>query len=154
MAPAPAARQTSGVATLTDVRRIARALPGAIEGTNGFAFSVRRGAKETGFVWTWLERVHPRKARVPNPRVLAVRVADLVEKDSLLGLDAAKFFTEPHYDGYPAVLVRLAAVDRGELRKLVTRAWQAVAPGERVDGRTGRARAPARKAPASERRSR
>ena len=139
--------------TQSDVRRIARSLPGAIEGTNGLAFSVRRGAKEKGFVWAWLERVQPKKGRVPNPKVLAVRVADLVEKDSLLGLDAGKFFTEPHYDGYPAVLVRLAAVDRGELRKLVVSAWRAVAPPALVDEWTRRGRR-ARKPAASERRSR
>lgn len=138
--------------TQSDVRRIARTLPGVIEGTSGFAFSVRRGRKEKGFVWAWLERVAPRKARVPNPEVLAVRVADLVEKDSLLALDARKFFTEPHYDGFPAVLVRLASVDRGELKKLVTSAWRCVASSAPVaGGLRGGGRRRARAAPSKDR---
>jgi len=140
--------------TQSDVRRIARSLPGSIEATNGFAFSVRRGAKERGFVWAWLERIEPKKARVPNPSVLAVRVADLVEKDSLLGLDGAKFFTEPHYDGFPAVLVRLGAVERGELRRIVTSAWRCVAPRAPVDEWTRRGRRAARKPGTSGRRPR
>lgn len=57
---------------------------------------------------------------MPNPAVVAVRVAD--------GSDDAKFFTEPHYEGFPAVLVRLAAVDVPELEELVTNAWRYQAP--------------------------
>jgi len=48
---------------------------------------------------------------VPNPEVLAVRVASLAEKDELIAADPEKFFTEPHYNGFPAVLVRLPAID-------------------------------------------
>jgi len=79
------------MASQNDVRRIARSLPGAIEGRERFFFSVRNGAKERSFVWVWQERIDPKKARVPNPRVLAVRVADLVEKDVLLAMDKDKF---------------------------------------------------------------
>ena len=60
------------------------------------------------FVWVWLERLEPKKARVPNPNVIAVRVADDLDKQVLLASDRSVFFTEPHYDGYPAVLVRLS----------------------------------------------
>jgi hypothetical protein len=116
------------MATPGDVRRIARTLPGALEGADGLSFAVRRGARDRGFAWAWRERVAPRRPRLPNPEVLAVRVADLAEKDALLGLDPAKFFTEPHYDGFPAVLVRLRAVGRAELRKILQRAWACVAP--------------------------
>ncbi len=137
-----------------DVRRIARLLPGAVEAKDRFAFSVRRGDKEKAFVWVWLERIAPKKTRVPNPNVLAVRVADLVDKDSLLGLDDAKFFTEPHYDGYPAVLVRLEAVDHDELRKLVTSAWRCVASRALLDEWGRRGEAPSRKASSSKRRPR
>ena len=65
---------------------------------------------------------------MPNPEVLAVRVADLAEKEELLAADPDKFFTEPHYNGFPAVLVRLPAIDAGELAELITDAWRCQAP--------------------------
>ena len=89
--------------------------------------------KAKGFAWVWQERVHPKKARVPNPDVLAVRVTDEAEKIELIASDPEKFFTEPHYDGYPAVLVRLAAVDIEELRELLTDAWRCMAPKKLVE---------------------
>jgi hypothetical protein len=57
-----------------------------------------------------------------------VRVAGRAGKELLLGSDADKFFTEPHYNGFPAVHVRLAAVDASELRELLTDAWRCQAP--------------------------
>jgi hypothetical protein len=83
----------------------------------------------------WSERVEPKKPRVPRPNVSAVPVANLDEKDLLLSIDAAKFFTEPHYDGFPAVLVRLHAVDSNELELLITDAWRCQAPKALVKGR-------------------
>lgn len=116
------------MATQADVRRIALSLPKTEETRNHFAFSVRNKGKLKGFVWVWLERVAPRKARIPQPKVIAIRVANLFDKDFLLSLDPAKFFTEPHYEGFPAVLVRLAAVTVRELRPLITEAWRCQAP--------------------------
>ncbi|HMK11591.1 MAG TPA: MmcQ/YjbR family DNA-binding protein [Acidimicrobiales bacterium] len=114
------------MATAADVSRIAAALPEA-EG-NGLEWSVTKKGKARGFVWIWKERVHPKKARVPNPDVLAIRVADLEEKEMLLASDdGSKFFTESHYNGFPAVLVRLDAIDVDELTELITDAWEAVA---------------------------
>lgn len=84
--------------------------------------------KLKGFAWTWNERIEPKKPRVPNPEVLAVRVASLAEKEALLAADPAKFFTEPHYNGFPAVLIRLAAIDADELAELITDAWRCQAP--------------------------
>jgi hypothetical protein len=58
--------------------------------------------------------------------VLMFRVADLDEKDLLLADDRGLFFTTPHFDGYPAVLMRiptLTRIDREELRDLVVEAW-------------------------------
>ena len=85
---------------------------------------MRNGAKDKGFAWVWMERVDPKRARVPNPKVLAVRVANDGEKQALIASDPEKFFTEPHYNGFPAVLVRLAKVGRSELRELLTDAWR------------------------------
>jgi hypothetical protein len=116
------------MATQADVRRIALSLPATEEAPNGFAFSVRNKGKLKGFVWVWMERVTPKKPRVPQPDVIALRVANLFDKDFLLAQDPVKFFTEPHYDGFPAVLVRLPAVTARELRPLITEAWRCQAP--------------------------
>ena len=116
------------MATQADVRRIALSLPGTEEAPNHFAFSVRNKGKLKGFVWVWMERLTPKKPRVPQPSVVAVRVASLADKDVLLALDRAKFFTEPHYNGFPAVLVRLPAVSARELRPIITEAWRCQAP--------------------------
>jgi hypothetical protein len=118
------------VATQADVRRIALSLPEAEEAKGHFAFSVRTKRKPKGFAWVWMERIDPKKARVPNNAVLAVRVANLGQKDALLAADPEKFFTEPHYSGFPAVLVRLAAVSVSDLRTLLEEAWRCQAPKE------------------------
>jgi hypothetical protein len=52
----------------------------------------------------------------------------------LLAADPDKFFTEPHYNGFPAVLVRLPAIDTGELAELITDAWRCQAPHALVAG--------------------
>ena len=120
------------MATQADVRRLALALPGTTEGTDRFAFSVENKGKQKGFVWVWLERKDPKKARTPCPTVLAVRVRDQAEKAALLAGDPDVFFTEPHYNGFPAVLVRLPKVPRALLRKLVVDAWRCQAPRKLV----------------------
>jgi len=129
------------MATQADVRNIALSFPDTIEKAGHFAFEVRHGAKYKGFCWVWLERIEPKKPRAANPHVLAVRVASLGTKEMLLMADADKFFTEPHYDGFPAVLVRLEKIGRAELRELLQQAWLAQAPKAlaaqlRIDART------------------
>jgi len=116
------------MATRADVRRIALSLPAAEKVGERFAFSVRSKGKLKGFAWVWMERVAPKKPRVPNYGVLAVRVANLAERERLLSADPAKFFTEPHYEGFPAVLVRLGAVSVADLKRLLTEAWRCQAP--------------------------
>jgi hypothetical protein len=118
------------VATHNDVAHIALALPETVDDSAGdhIAFSVRNGAKRKGIAWVWNERVDPKKPRVPNPGVMAIRVLNRTEKEALLASDPDKFFTEPHYDGFPAVLVRLAAVEVDELEELLLDAWRSQAP--------------------------
>ena len=99
-------------------------MPGTGTDNDGFSYTV--GGK--AIVWTWLERVHPKKGRVPNPDVVAVRVADESEKELLIDMDPSVFFTEPHYHGYPAILIRLPAVDVPTLETMVTNAWRLRAP--------------------------
>ena len=111
-----------------DVRRIALSLPATSEAGDHFGFSVLNKGKAKGFVWVWAERIDPKKPRVPNPEVVAVRVASRFDKEALLAADEQKFFTEPHYNGFPAVLVRLPAIDVGELEELIIDAWRCQAP--------------------------
>ena len=116
------------MATQNHVRRIALSFPGASEDPTHFAFGVLNGPKVKGFVWSWKERIDPKKARIPSKDVVAVRVANLADKDFILQSDTTKFFTEPHYNGYPAVMVRLKEISAAELRPLLEEAWRCVAP--------------------------
>jgi hypothetical protein len=111
-----------------DVRRIALSLPETTESEDNFDFGVMNKGKRKGFAWVWRERVEQRKPKVPNPGVLAIRVAGAEEKALLLAADPEKFFTEPHYNGFPAVLIRLAAIDAEELYELLADAWRCQAP--------------------------
>lgn len=112
------------MASREDLARIALSLPETTSDELGWSYSVAGKA----FVWTWLERVHPKKARVPNQGVIAVRVAHESEKELLIEMDPVVFFTEPHYNGYPAILVRLPAIDVGMLESLLVAAWRSRAP--------------------------
>jgi hypothetical protein len=71
----------------------------------------------------------------PYGEVLMVGVADLGEKEALLTSGDDAWFTVPHYDGYPAVLVRLGRLDDAheeELFELLTEAWLGTAPRRAV----------------------
>jgi hypothetical protein len=112
------------VADYADVRRIALSLPGAVESRNGDAFAVVNRGKAQEFVWVWLERVEPKKARVPNYGFIGVRVPSNEDKLALIRIHPERLFTEPHYNGYPAVLVRLGEVSAEELRGLLVDGWR------------------------------
>lgn len=105
--------------------------PETIEEDDRFAFSVRNGKKNKSIVWTWMERVEPKKPRIPRPDVVAIRI-DAHEKQELLDSDDERFFTEPHYNNFPAILVRLPRIDEAELRELLTEAWRIQAPRKLV----------------------
>jgi hypothetical protein len=112
---------------LEEVRRMVLDLPEVRAGfSEGGQFFAEVAGK--GFAWTWMERIAPKKPRVPCPGVIAVRVPSLDEKELLLASDDRTYFTEPHYNGFPAVLVRLAEADPGELRERLTDAWRTRAP--------------------------
>src|SRR2546425_12634083 len=58
--------------------------------------------------------------------VLMFRIADLDVKQLLLSDERRLLFTTPHFDGYPAVLMRIGdlhRIDRDELRDMVAEAW-------------------------------
>ncbi len=63
-----------------------------------------------------------------NPDALVLRVSDLGEREALLQGQPDAFFSTPHYDGHPYVLVRLEAVDPSELAELLEEAWRIRAP--------------------------
>lgn len=111
-----------------DVCHIALSLPETVQDETGFSFAVRNKGKQKGFAWVWMERLLPKKPKVPRPDVIALRVANEAEKEILLASDETKFFTEPHYNGFPAILVRLPAIDVDELAELITDAWRCQAP--------------------------
>ncbi len=110
------------MADFDDVRRIALSLPETAE--DHAAFSV----VGKGFVWPWRERVTPKRPKVKRYDIVALRTDGVAEKDALIASDPAKFFTESHYNGYAAVLLRLDRVDADELRELLTAAWRVQAP--------------------------
>lgn len=116
------------MADLTDLRRIALSFPETTQEEGRIAFAVLNKGKPKGFAWVWLERIDPKKARVPNPDVIAIRVRNELEKQMLIEAEPTKFFTEPHYNGFPAILVQLGAVDVVELETLLLNAWRCQAP--------------------------
>jgi hypothetical protein len=63
-----------------------------------------------------------------DPDALVIRVTDLGEREALLQGQPDAFFSTPHYDGHPYVLVRLEAVDPTELAELIEEAWRIRAP--------------------------
>lgn len=116
------------MANLDDLRAIALSFPETVQEEGRLAFAVLNKGKPKGIAWVWLERIDPKKARVPNPEVIAIRVRNDLEKQMLIEAQPDKFFTEPHYNGFPAILVRLAAVDVDELEMLLFNAWRCQAP--------------------------
>jgi hypothetical protein len=76
----------------------------------------------------------------PDGDILGVRVADEGVKFALIADDPGRYFTTPHFDGYPAVLVRLAKIDQRGLRELIVDAWLTQAPKRLVEEFLGQAR--------------
>jgi len=64
----------------------------------------------------------------PEGEILGARVADEGVKLALIADEPDVYFTTPHFDGYPAVLVKLAEIDKLGLRELIVEAWLTQAP--------------------------
>jgi hypothetical protein len=117
------------MATWNDVRRIALALPETTEVTS--RGNLTWNVKDKGFVWERPLRRADLEAlgdAAPDGPILGARVADVGVKDALIADNPAAFFTTPHFDGYPAILVRLDDIPVAELDELITEAWLAKAP--------------------------
>jgi hypothetical protein len=112
-----------------DVARIALALPETSE-------AVSRGLRQwrirdKPFVWERPLRRADREAlgdAAPDGPILGARVEHLGAKEALLADDAGIFFTTPHFDGYPAILVRLERIGVEDLDEVIVEAWLARAP--------------------------
>ena len=76
----------------------------------------------------------------PRGDILGVRVADEGVKLALIADEPRVYFTTPHFDGYPAVLVRLGEIDATSLRELIVEAWLTRAPKRLVQEFLGEAK--------------
>jgi len=118
-----------------DVVEVAARFPGVVEGTSYGtpALTVRK---------KFMCRMRT------NPDALVVRTIDLADRDALLKGNPDVFFITPHYQGYPAVLVRLEAVDPTMLAELIEDAWRLQeAQRHAVSPRAAACRGPGRSSP-------
>jgi hypothetical protein len=120
---------------IDDVARIALELPEVTEG--------ERHGRRTWFVaskaFAW-ERPFTKAdirrfgdATRPAGPILAVAVEDIGEKEAVLAAEPKSFFTIPHFDGYPAVLIQLNVVTKRRLREAIIDAWLARVPKKLAD---------------------
>jgi hypothetical protein len=117
------------MADWTDVRRIALSLPEATEQPMHGLPSWR--VRKKLFVWERPLRKSDMEAlgdAAPDGPILGARVEHLLAKEALLADDPTVYFTTPHFDGYPSVLVRLERIAVDELEELTIEAWLARAP--------------------------
>src|SRR4051794_37035059 len=122
------------MATWEDVRRIALALPEATERESRGTSQWRVNDKL--FVWERPLRRSDREAlgdAAPDGPILGARVEHLVAKEALLADDPAVYFTTPHFDDYPAVLVQLEKIARDDLQEVIVEAWLCRAPKRLAD---------------------
>jgi hypothetical protein len=116
--------------TLDDVAALALELPEVVEGERygNRTWSVR----SKGFAW---ERPFSKAdlkrfgdLAPPAGPILAVGVEDLGEKEAVLAAQPEAFFTIPHFNGFPAVLIQLRKVSKRALRDALVDGWLACAP--------------------------
>ena len=122
------------MATWRDVQRLVLALPGTVEETT--TSGKRAWTVNKKFVaWERPLRkadLNALGAAAPTGAILGVRTPDLELKEVLLASNPSVYFTTPHFDGYPAVLIRLGKIGTTELKQVLVEAWLVRAPKRAV----------------------
>jgi hypothetical protein len=123
------------MATFDDAARMALELPEVTEGERHDRRTWFVGQKafawERPFSKADLKRFGDQAP--PDGPILAVSTEDLGEKEAILAVQGPAFFTIPHFDGYPAVLIQLSAIAGPELHRALVDAWLACAPPALAD---------------------
>lgn len=112
-----------------DVARLALALPESSEGTSYGIRAWLVGKK--AFVWDRPLRKADHEALgegAPDGEILGARLEHEIAKQAMLADPSGLYFTTPHFDGYPIILVRLDPIGMEDLEEVVTEAWLARAP--------------------------
>jgi hypothetical protein len=112
-----------------DVRRIALALPETSERRSRELCQWR--VKDKLFVWERPLRsgeIEALGSGAPDGPILGARVEHLVAKEAVLAADPAVFFTTPHFENHPSVLVLLDRISAQDLDEVIVEAWLARAP--------------------------
>ena len=124
------------MAGIEDVARLAGLLPEVTDGEDKWG---HRSWSVAGNGFAWIRQFS--KADIkrygseapPDGPILALRVADLAEKEAILAAGTPGFFTIPHFNGYKAYLVQLTAVAEPALREALEDAWLSQAPSALAD---------------------
>ncbi|WP_349828612.1 MmcQ/YjbR family DNA-binding protein [Brevibacterium litoralis] len=119
------------MATMDDVVRIAQSLP-EVTMRPAWGNDMWR-VRDKGFVWARpLNRTDRAHLGVPaetdTGSTIGVRTESQEAKEALLGTDPDVYFTIPHFDGSPVLLVQVDAIDAEDLHEVITGAWIARAP--------------------------
>jgi hypothetical protein len=129
------------MATVADAHAIIASLPEVTEGTTygNRCWFVGADTKTKPRFFAW-ERPFSKAdlkrygdETPPDGAILALRVADLSEKEAVLAEGTTGIFTIPHFDGYAAVLIQLKAISKANLRVRIVDAWLAAAPAKVAD---------------------
>ena len=119
-----------GMVRLDEVAAVASELPDVTEGERHgnrmWAVAGKTFAWERSFSKADIRRFGD--ATPPDGPILAVRVADLDDKEAVLAAGTKGIFTIPHFDGYAAILIHLKVVTKRALREAIVDGWLASAP--------------------------
>ncbi|WP_040491820.1 MmcQ/YjbR family DNA-binding protein [Ilumatobacter nonamiensis] len=117
------------MATFDDVRRIGTAFPDVEESTSYGTPSLK--VKKKSFCRMWSDREYARDGIDPDDTEVLVVMCDVEEKPALLD-EFDVLFSTPHYDGYGAMLVRLADVSDVDLADFLEDAYRQKAPAKLI----------------------